>query len=65
MALKRKFEDFDVSEMKECSGAVVHGIITDLSLMKRSKDVNVKYFSGQLSDGKGSARVISLQPVTR
>ena len=59
MALKRKLEEFDVSEVKECYNAVVHCVMTDLSPVKKSKkDETKKYFSGQISDGKECLRVI-------
>ena len=66
MALNRKFEEFDVSEVKESGNAVVHGVMTDVSPVKKSKnDQSIKYFSGQLSNSKGCMRVISLQPQFR
>ena len=42
--------------MKESKNAVVHGVITQVK--KSKKDESVKYFSGQVSDGKDSVRVI-------
>ena len=44
--------DFQVSHMEEGDGAAVHGVVTDLSPIKVSRNnPEVKYFSGQLSDG--------------
>ena len=61
--MKRKFEEFDVSEIKESGNAAVHGVFTEVSPIKKSKkDDKVKYFHGQFSDSKGCARVISFQP---
>jgi hypothetical protein len=63
MACKRKA---DVSEVKESKNAVVHGVITELSPVKKSrKNESVKYFSGQLCDGKDSVRVIYFEPCLR
>ena len=39
MACKRKLEEFDVSEVKECENAVAHGVVTELSPLKKSKKV--------------------------
>ena len=66
MATKRKVEEFDVCDIKESGSAIVHGVVTELSPIKKSKkDENLKYFSGQLSDGKKCVRVISFQPCLR
>ena len=52
--------------VKNTPNAIVHGIITDLSPVKKSrKDEKVEYFKGQLSDGKGYMRVISFNPSMR
>ena len=49
MATKRKLEEFDVCELKECGSDIVHGVVTELSPVKKSiRDDKVKYFSGQL-----------------
>ena len=37
MAAKRKLEEFDVCDLKECGSAMVHGVMTELSPMKKSK----------------------------
>ena len=66
MACKRKLDDFNASEVKESKNAVVHGVITELSPVKKSKkDESVKYFSGKLSDDKDSVRVICFYPSLR
>ena len=68
MACKRKinFDEFDVSDVKESRNAIVHGVVTDLKPLKKSKkDEMVKYFSGELCDGKNSIRLISFQPSLR
>ena len=68
MACKRKinFDEFDVSEVMESKNAIVHGVVTDLKPLKKSKkDEIVKYFSGELCDGKSSVRLISFQPSLR
>lgn len=67
MSRKRSVEDFKVSELEECDGqATVHGMVTELSPLKRSKkDDSVRYFFGTMSDGKSSVRVISFEPSLR
>ena len=62
MAFKRKLE-FDVSEAEECGIAVVHGVVVEVTPVKKSRsDKKVKYFNGQISDGKKSVRLVSFQP---
>lgn len=57
---------FEVSEMVQGTNATVHGVVTELSPIKVSRNnPNTKYFSGKLSDGKKLARVISFQPQLR
>ena len=60
-ARKQKSEDLEVGEVcvaKEC--ATVHGIETELSPIKTSKKgARIKYFFGNLSDGKKSMQMIS------
>ena len=64
MATKRRVEEFDVCDIKESESTIVHGGVTELSPIKKSKkDKKLKYFSGQLSDGKKCVRVISFEPV--
>ena len=49
--VKRKLEVFQLSEVActECTNTIVHGIVTELSPVKRSKkDQNRKYFSDTL-----------------
>ena len=62
---KRKLE-LDVSDIdttKVCRGATVHGIVTELSPVKISKNDNrYHYFHGQISDGKKSLRLVSFDP---
>ena len=66
MASKRKLDYFEVSEAKESSSAVVDGMLIELSLVKKSKrDDSVKYFTGEVCDGKGSVRVICFEPQLR
>ena len=60
MAAKRQLEDFDVSSMKQSPNAIVHSIVTSLSLIKKSKrSENIEFFSGLFLDGKGCKRLIS------
>ena len=44
--MKRKLEEFDLCNLKECRSAIVHGVVTELSPVKRSKRDDVKYFRG-------------------
>ena len=58
--------EYEVSELQNSSNAIVHGVVTDLSPLKRSKkDAKVRYFSGLLSDEKGCVRLISFEPSLR
>lgn len=58
MACKRKLDYFDASTAKESANAVVDGVMTDLSPVKKNKkDDAVKYFYGEVSDGKAKLRV--------
>ena len=45
MARKRKLDYFQVSEVKESSNAVVDGMVTELSPVKKRKDESAKYFA--------------------
>ena len=66
MTAKRKFEEFDVSNTKQSPNAIVHGVVTSLSLIKKSKkSENVEFFNGLFSDGKGCKRLISFVPKLR
>lgn len=66
MATKRKLDEFDVCDIKEGGSVIVHGVVAELSPIKKSKkDEKVKYFSGQLSDGKKCVHVISFEPSLR
>ena len=58
MAAKRKLEFEDYSQVKEEVGnADIHGVVTSLSPLKKSKKGN-NYYHGQLCDGKQSLRFI-------
>ena len=66
MAEKRKLEEFDASDVQNSKGATVHGIVTDLSPVKKSKkNEKIQYFKGELSDDKGCVRIISFEPSMR
>ena len=63
MAMKSKFDELDVCDVKDSGSAIMHGVVTKLSPVKKSKrDDKVKYFNGQISDGKGCVRVVSFEP---
>ena len=67
MAMKRNvIDEFYLSEVKESASATVHGIVTELSPLKKSKkDDKIHYFNGHLSDGKTSLRLVSFEPSLR
>ena len=59
-------DEVDVSEMvstKDC--ITVHGVVTELSPIKTSTGKNVKYFTGKLSDGNKTLRMVSFDPKLR
>ena len=62
--LKREFEvDGD---MESASNATVHGVVTELSPIKLSRNnAEIKYFSARLSSGSKAARIISFKPELR
>ena len=63
---KRKFDKFDVSEIKTSNCATIHGVVTELSPLKCSKkNSDVKYFDGRISDGVKVARLVSFDPYLR
>ena len=62
---KRKSEEWDVSEIQECTSAEVHFVVSELSPIKESrKNKKVKYFDLRVTDGK-VARAISFEPSLR
>ena len=63
MALgKRKFEELDLSNLPEdCDHGIVHGVVTELSTIKKSA-TNCQYFQAQLSDGTKSIKVVEFDP---
>ena len=66
MAAKRKFEEFEVGDVRDCGSAIVHGVVTDLSPVRKSKrDEKVRFFSGQICDSKSSVGVVSFEPALR
>ena len=51
--------DLDVSEVKrEYKATRVHGMISSLSPMKTNQSGSVKYFSGNITDGKSDMRFV-------
>lgn len=59
--------EIEVSEAtEEEDNVTIHGIVTELSPIKTSKrNSHVKYFTGQLSDGKKCMRLVSFDPKLR
>lgn len=53
--------ELDVSDIKEsCDSATVHGVVVELSPVKASqKDSAKKYYTGKLSDGKKTVKLVS------
>ncbi len=63
---KRSENEWDVSEIKECPNATVHGVVTQLSPVKTSrKNSSVRYLDRRMSNGKKSVRVVCLDPTKR
>lgn len=55
--------EWDASEIETSDVACVHGIVTSLSPVMKSRENNtVQYFHGELRDGKNCYRVISFDP---
>ena len=58
MAAKRKLEFEDYSQVTEEAGSAdIHGVVTSVSPLKKSKKGN-NYYHGQLCDGKQSLRFV-------
>ncbi len=64
---KQKCAEMEVSEMEESNTATMHGMfIGAVSPVKCSRTkAEVKYFEGQLSDGKKTVRMVSFEPKLR
>ena len=63
---KRKFDEWDVSDIEESQEAAVHGVITNLSPVKVSRrNAKVHYFDGKMSDGRKSVRLVAFDPSLR
>ena len=64
---KRQLDNFAVSDInQEYSNACVHGVISELSVVKESrKNSDVKYFNAKLTDGEKSVRMVSFEPKLR
>ena len=58
MGLTGDFEGCSTLEHK-CNCAEMHGIVASLSPMKDTSSVSVRYFDGELKDGKTSCRVVA------
>ena len=67
MASSSRKRTLDISEIEEpTEAATVTGVVTELSPIKVSKNnSHIKYFSGQVSDGKKTCRVVSFEPGLR
>ena len=65
---KRKVvaDEWEVSEIAESKSTNVHGVVTEVSPVKKSKcNPSVKYFDGKISDGKESVHIVSFEPSLR
>ena len=62
-----KSSEMDVSEVCKMKAATVHGMLVGkLIPVKNSRSkVGVRYFEGQLSDGKKTVRIVSFKPKLR
>ncbi len=67
MAQKRSYDEMEVSGMEESRAATVHGVfVGPVSPVKSSRTKSeVKFFKGQLSDGKTTVRLVSFEPKLR
>lgn len=64
MATKRKLEFADYSDVtEEVGSADVHGVLTQLSPLKKSKKGN-NYYQGRLCDGNTTLRVVGFASKT-
>ena len=56
----KRQREWDISDIEVSKHACVHGVVTDLSPLKKSrKNKDVQYFHSQLSDGKTAVKVLS------
>ncbi len=64
---KRKFSEMEVSDLQVGTSATVHGVfVGPVSPVKCSrKRADIKFFEGQLTDGKKTVRVVSFEPKLR
>lgn len=65
--LKRKagidVEDMDISNLRDCKLARIHGIVTQLSPVKTSqKNPSCRYFDMKLQDNSKTVRAVSFEP---
>ena len=68
MMAKRKLEnEFDISDITPSKSARVHGVVVgQISPIKSSKrDPSMKYFEGNLMDGKKTIRMVAFEPKIR
>ena len=64
--LKRKLEvTRSVSDAKDGNGAAIHGIVTELSPVKKSKKDEKRYFDGMISDDRSCSWLVSFEPSLR
>ncbi len=62
----RMQEELEIADIDTCRDCVtVHGVVTELSPVKCSTRSEVKYFTGKLSDGKSTLRMVSFDPKLR
>ena len=60
---KRKSDEFDVSNMEESRGAIVHGVITELSALSVSKqNLSVCFFDRKVTDNQQCIQVVVWTP---
>lgn len=61
---ERDFDEVDLADMHPTKCAVIHGVIVgDVSPVKQSrKGTGVRFFEGNLSDGKEVVRMVSFEP---
>ncbi len=60
---KRVEREWDVSEILTAKTASVHGVITEVSPVKKSRNnESIRYFHGEFSDGIKHVKVVSFDP---
>lgn len=60
-----EMKEFDVSEVKECNSASIHGVIVRVSQLHKTRNSSAKYFTAEVTDGKKTLKFICHDPPFR